>query len=84
MFPLLLRYVHDVDHVHSLYLERELLLAAIVRPARFVIILAAGTLALFLGCDLAGLFDYPTVTVGVVGWLVRGAVNLVGPIQNSI
>jgi hypothetical protein len=51
-FPFLLRYMRDVDHVHGLNLGRKLLLASSTRPARFVVVLALGALALFFGCDL--------------------------------
>jgi hypothetical protein len=64
--------------------EGNYFLASIVRPARFVVVLAAGALALFLSCDLAGRLDHPTVTVGVVSRLVRGAMYLARPIQDFI
>jgi hypothetical protein len=79
-FPFLFRYVRDIDHIHSFNLGRKLPLASITWPARFIVILAAGALTLFFGCDLAGLFNYPIVTVGMVGGFIRSAVNLAGPV----
>jgi hypothetical protein len=43
-----------INHVHGFNLGRELLLASIIRLARFVIVLAAGTLAKLLGGKLVG------------------------------
>ena len=33
-------------------------------------------LVLVFGIYFAGLFEHPAVSIGVVGWLVRGAMNL--------
>ena len=68
--PLLFRYMSGVYHVHSFYLWRELLLTSIARTAGLLVVLAAWALALLFGCEFAGLFEHPTVTVGVVGGLV--------------
>ena len=36
------------------------------------------------GVELAGLFENPTTSVGVVGGFVRAAMNLTGPIQYPV
>ena len=83
-FPLLLGDMGGIDHIHRLYLRRELFLASIVQPARFFIVLAVGAFFCVLGREVAVLFDHPTVTVGVVGGLVRGPVGLTGPVQDYV
>ena len=82
--PLLFWYMCDIYHVHSLYLGRELLMPAIAQPARFFVVLAARALALLLDCELAGLFEYPIVSVGVGGRLVMCVVYLAGPIHDFV
>ena len=57
-------------------------MSSIAWTAGLVIILAAWALALLFGCELASLFEYPSITVGVISGLVLGAVDLVGPIHN--
>ena len=37
-----------------------------------------------LGVELAGLFKDPTISVGVIGRLVRGAMDLARPIEYSV
>ena len=69
-FPLLFWYMCGIYHVYGFYLRGELLLPAIAWAARLFVILIARALALLLGCKLAGLFEYPTVVVGVSGGLV--------------
>ena len=34
--------------------------------------------------ELAGLFKDPTVSVGVIGWFIRVAMNLEGSVQNPV
>ena len=41
-------------------------------------------LVLVSGVYFAGLFEYPAVSVGVVGWLVRGAINLARALQYTV
>jgi hypothetical protein len=82
--PLLFWYVSGIYHVHSFYLWRELLLSSIAWTAGLVIVLAAWALALLLGCEFASLFEYPTITVGVVSGLVLGAVDLAWPIHDFV
>ena len=42
--------------------------------------------ALFLafGIQLAGLFEHPAFSVGVVGWLIGGAVNLTRAVEYAV
>ena len=81
---LLLGYMSGVYHVYYFYLWREFLLSATDRTMGFILVLAAWALALVLGCELAGLFEYPTVTVGVVGGLLLSAVDLARPLQDLV
>ena len=63
-------------------LQGELLLTPGIRPASlFVIAITGRPLSLVFGIKLAGLFEDPTASVGVSGWFIGGAMNLVGPIQ---
>ena len=41
-------------------------------------------LVLVFGVYFVGLFKYPVVSVGVVGWLVRGAMNLARALQYTV
>jgi hypothetical protein len=82
--PLLFGYVSGIYHVHSFYLWRELLLSTIDRTAGLIIVLAAWDHALLLGCEFAGLFEHPTVTVGVVGGLVLSAMDLARPLHDFV
>ena len=59
-------------------------MASILRLARLFVVLAAGAFAHVFGCELAVLFNHPTVAVGVVGRLVCGAMYLAWPIQDNI
>ena len=81
MIPLLFRYMSGVHHVHCFYFWREFLLTSIAWPAGLLVVLAAWAFALVLGCEFAGLFKHPTVTVGVGGGLVLSGVNLEGSVH---
>lgn len=64
----------DVDHIHILDIGRELLLAFVARPPRFILIVAAGlAFALAFDCHLDGLLDDLAIPVSVVGRLVRSS-----------
>ena len=52
------------------------LLSAHVRTPGILVIIAMQPLVLVFSVYLAGLFKYPAVSIGVVVWLVRGAMNL--------
>ena len=41
-------------------------------------------LVLVFGIYFAGLFEHPAVSVGVVGWLVWGAMNLARALQSMV
>jgi hypothetical protein len=59
-------------------------LTATDRTPRFILVLAAWALALVLGSELAGLFENPTVTIGVIGGLLLSAMYLARPLQNLV
>ena len=72
----------DVDHVHILDIGGKLLLAAIVGPARFILVIALRlALTFLLRYCFAGLLKHPTISIVVVGWLIRGAMDLARPIK---
>ena len=52
------------------------LLSPRVRTPGLFIIVAVQPLVLVFGVYFIGLFEHPAVSIGVVGWLVRGAMNL--------
>ena len=41
-------------------------------------------LLLVFGIQLAGLLEHPAFSVGVIGWLVRGAMDLTRAVQCAI
>ena len=55
-----------------------------VRTPGLFVIIAVQPLVLVFGVYFAGMFEHPTVSVGVVGWLVRGAVNLARALQYTV
>ena len=50
----------------------------------FFVVLAGRPFPLVFGVNLAGLFKDPTVSVGVIGRFIGGAMNLARPIKYSI
>ena len=58
------------------HLGREFLLSSRVRRSGLLVVVAMQPLFLVLGIQLAGLFKHPAFPVGVVGWFIRGAMNL--------
>ena len=60
------------------------LLAPHVRTAGLIVIVVMQPLVLVFGVYFAGLFKDPVVSVGVVGWLVRGAMNLARALQYTV
>ena len=84
MLPILSWYIGGVDHIHHLDLRREGFLVCTVRPAGLLIILASGGFARVFGCELVSLFYHPKITVGVVGGLFGGAIDLAGPVQDCV
>ena len=63
---------------------RKFLLSPRVRTAGLLVIVAVQPLVLVFGINFAGLFEHPSVSVGVVGWLVRGAMNLARALQYTV
>ena len=47
-----------------------------IRTPGLIVIVAMQPLVLVFGVYLAGLFEHPAVSIGVVGWFVRCAMNL--------
>ena len=76
------RGVCYVYHVHYFYFGGKLLLTpGIWLVSLFVVAITGRFLPLVFGVELAGLFEDPTASVGVISWFVRVAMNLAGPIQ---
>ena len=73
-----------VDHIDCLHLGRKFLLSPRVRTPGLLVIVAVQPLVLVFGVYFAGLFEHPAVSVGVVGWLVRGAMNLARALQYMV
>ena len=73
-----------IDHVDRFHLGRKFLLSPHVRTPGLIVIVAVQPLVLVFGVYLAGLFEYPAVSTGVVGWLVRGAMNLARVLQYTV
>ena len=63
---------------------RKFLLSPCVRPPGLLVILSMQPLVLVVGIQLAGLFEHPTFSVGVVGWFIGGAVNLTRAIEYAV
>ena len=63
----------------------KLLLAPDVRLARrFVIFIAWWPPPLVIGVKLASLLEDPTVSVGMISWLIKVTVNLAGSVQYPV
>ena len=62
-----------------------MLLSPCVRLTRLLVIITAGQpFPLVFGVEFAGLFENPTVFVGMVGRIIGGAMNLARPIEYSV
>ena len=55
-----------------------------VRTPGFFVIDAVQPLVLIFSVYFAGLFEHLAVSIGVVGWLVRGAMNLARVLQYAV
>ena len=55
-----------------------------IRTPGLIVIVTVQPLVLVFGVYFAGLFKYPAVSIGVVGWLVRGAMNLARALQYTV
>ena len=73
-----------VYHVNRFHLGRKFLLSSCVRRPGLLLIVAMQPLFLVFGIQLAGLFEHPTYSVGVVGWFIGGAVNLTQAIEYAV
>ena len=77
-----LRDMSDIDHIQWFDLGGKFLLSPYVLWAKlFIIVLAGRPFPLVFGVELAGLFKDPTISVGTIDGLVRGAMNLARPIE---
>ena len=47
----------------------------------FIVAIAGRPLPLVFDVELAGLFEDPTTSIGVIGWFIVIAMNLAGSIQ---
>ena len=68
--------VSCVNHIHCFDFWWELFLSPSVRLARLILIFTWRLPPLLLGIQFAGLFEKPTLSVGVVCRFFGGAVNL--------
>ena len=84
MLPLPFGDVGGVYHVHRPHLWGKTLLSIVVRRPGLLVVIAMQPLFLVFGILLAGLFKHPTVSVGVIGRFVGGAMNLARPIKYSV
>ena len=73
-----------VDHVDHFHLGGKFLLSPHVQTPGLLVIVTMQPLVLVFDVYLAGLFKYPAVSIGVVGWLVRGAMNLARALQYTV
>ena len=48
------------------------------------LVVAMQPLVLVFGIQLAGLLEYPAFSVGVIGWLIGGAMNLTRVIEYTV
>ena len=55
-----------------------------VRTPGLLVIVAVQPLILVFGVYFAGMFEHPVVSIGVVSWLVRGAMNLARALQYTV
>ena len=73
-----------IDHVYRFHLGRKFLLSPSVRTPGLLVIIAVQPLVLVFGIYLVGLFEHPAISVSVVGWLIRGAMNLARAIKYAV
>ena len=73
-----------VYHVYRFHLGRKFLLSSCVRRPGLFVVIAMQPLFLVFGIQLVGLFEHPAFSVGVIGWLIGGAVNLTRAIEYAV
>ena len=49
-----------------------------------LVIIVVQPLVLVLGIYLVGLFEHPAISVSVIGWFVKGAVNLARAVEYAV
>ena len=84
MLPFPLGNMGCVYHVYRFHLGRKFLLSSCVRWLGLLVIIAMQPLFFVFGIHLAGLFEHPAFSVGVVGWFIGGAVNLTRTIEYAV
>ena len=72
-----------VDHVDRFHPGAKFLLSPRLRTPGLLVI-AVQPLVLVFSVYFAVLYKYPAVSIGVVGWLVRGAMNLARALQYTV
>ena len=73
-----------VYHVDRFHLARKFLMSTCVRRPGLLLVITMPPLLLVFGIQLAGLLEHPAFSVGVIGWLVGGAVNLTRAIEYAV
>ena len=76
MLPFPLGNMGCVYHVYRFHLGRKFLLSSFVWRLGILLVIAMQPLFLLFGIQLAGLFEHPAFSVGVVREFIGGAVNL--------
>ena len=84
MLPFPLGDMSCVYHIHRFHLGREFLLSSRGRRSGLLVVVAMLPLFLVFGIQLAGLLEHPAFSVGVIGWLIGGAVNLTRAIEYAV
>ena len=84
MLPFLLGNMGGVYHIHHFHLGRKFLLSSCVRRSGLFVVITMQPLFLVFGIQLAGLFEHPAFSVGVVGRFIGGAVNLTRAIEYAV
>ena len=73
-----------VYHIHHFNLGRKFLLSPCVRWPGLLVVIAVQPLFLIFGIHFAGLLEHPSFSIGVIGWLIGGAVNLTQAIEYAV
>ena len=77
----------NIDHVHYFDLGGGggfLLSPYVLWERLFIVVLARRPFPLLFSVELASLFKDPTISVGVIGRIIGGAMNLARPIKYSV
>ena len=59
-------------------------MSSCVRRPGLLLVITMQPLVLVFGIQLAGLFEHPTFSVGVIGWLIRGAMDLTRAVEYAV